>query len=165
MSSWAARSREEANLLNPPFCSLLLILAAEHYQRASKDGLPYVYPFLILPLVLHKATRERLPKTTLKSLSTWIEENPTLRALLPDNVRSLRPFVQEALLYALVHGCLRVDDEGGFLLGKKPRGLSGYETGSSDEVRDCLKKSQFVGRWLATAGSVPTVMALWGIRP
>ncbi len=165
MSSWPARPREEANLLNPPFCSLLVILATDHYQKAAKTSFPFVYPFLIIPIVLHKATREALPKSTLKSLSTWIEENPTLRALLPDNVRSVRPFVQEALLYGLVHGCLEIDDSGGIILGRKPRGLAGYETGSSDEVRDCLKRAQFVGRWLATAGSVPTVMALWGIHP
>jgi hypothetical protein len=165
MSSWTARPREEANLLNPPFCSLLLTLAMEHYQRTAKCAIPYVYPFLILPLVLHKATREGLPRTTLKSLSTWIEENPAFRARLPDNVRALRPFVQEALLYGLVHGCLVIDEEGTFSLGKKPRGLTRYEASSSDEVRDCFKRAQFVGRWLATAGSVPTVMALWGIRP
>jgi hypothetical protein len=165
MSSWTARPREEANLLNPPFCSLLLLLATEHYQRASKSNMPYVYPFLLLPIVLHKATREGLPRTTLKSLSTWIEENPSFRALLPDNVRALRPFVQEALLYGLVHECLKIDEEGALSLGKKPRGLSGYETASSNEVRDCLKRAQFVGRWFASAGSVPTVMTLWGIRP
>lgn len=165
MSSWTDRPREEANLLNPPFCSLLLILATEHYQRTSKSSMPFAYAHLILPVVLHKATRDGLPRTTLKSLSTWIEEHPALRALLPDNVRALRPFVQEALLYGLVHGCLAVDENGALSLGKKPHGMSGYEAGSSSEVRDCLKRAQFVGRWFATAGSVSTVMALWGIRP
>mgnify|MGYP001080350749 CR=1 FL=1 len=165
MRPWSTRVREEANLLNPPFCSLLVTLATEHYQRAVKAPMPYVYPFLILPMVLHKATREGLPKSTLKMLSTWIEENPTYRALLPDNMRALRPFVQEALLYGLVHGCFGLDADGNLSLGKKPRGIAGYETGSSSEVRDCLKRAQFVGRWLATAGPVPTVMSLWGIRP
>lgn len=164
MRPWTTRPREEANLLNPPFCSLLLTLATEHYERTAKVNMPYVYAFLVLPIVLHKATREGLPKSTLKSLSTWIEENPTLRALFADNVRALKPFVQEALLYGLVHGCLKVDSEGCFTLGKKPRGLTGYEAGSSNEVRDCVKRAQFVGRWFASAGAVPTVMALWGIR-
>lgn len=127
--------------------------------------MPFVYTFLVLPIVLHKATRDGLPKTTLKSLSTWIEENPTLRTILPDNVRALKPFVQEGLLYALVHGCIGVDENGALALGKKPRGMAGYETGSSNEVRDCIRRAQFVGRWFATAGSVPTVMALWGIWP
>ena len=53
MRPWTTRPREEANLLNPPFCSLLLTLATEHYERTAKVNMPYVYAFLVLPIVLH----------------------------------------------------------------------------------------------------------------
>lgn len=164
MSQWRERPREEANLLNPPFCSLLLTLATEHYQKTSNVPMPFIYAHIILPVVLHKATREALPRSTLKSLSTWVEENPSLRALLPDNVRALRPFVREAMLYGLLHRSLVVE-AGALLLGQKPRGIPAYETSATNEVNDCIKKARFVGRWFASAGSTPTVLALWGIRP
>jgi hypothetical protein len=164
MSHWRERPREEANLLNPPYLSLLLMLATEHYQKTSKSPMPFVYAHIILSVVLHKATREALPRTALKGLSTWIEENPTLRALLPDNVRALRPFVREAMLHGLAHGSIVVES-GALSLGQKPRGIPAYETGSTSEVADCIKKARFTGRWFASAGSPPTVMALWGIHP
>jgi Family of unknown function (DUF6521) len=165
MSAWHERPREEANLLNPPFCSLLITLAIEHFQKNSNSGMPYVYAHLILPMVLHKATREAMPRSTLRSLSAWLEEYPALRAGLADKVISLKPFVRDALLYGMTHGCLSVDENGLLGIGKKPRGIAAYELKSSNEVRDCIKRAQFTGRWLATAGSIPTVMALWGIHP
>ena len=78
---------------------------------------------------------------------------------------ALKPFVQEALLYGLLHGCIAVDEHGALCVGRKPRGIPSYETSATNEVKECLKRAQFVGKWFATAGSVPTVMTLWGIRP
>jgi hypothetical protein len=36
---------------------------------------------------------------------------------------------------------------------------------ASDEVRECAKRAEFVGKWLAQTGSAPTVLALLGVRP
>jgi hypothetical protein len=36
---------------------------------------------------------------------------------------------------------------------------------TSAEVTSCEKKSEFVGRWLAKAGSSSTILALLGVRP
>jgi hypothetical protein len=165
MRAWSERPREEANLLTPPFCSLLLLLAIESYQKTAKLPMPFIFSHLLLPIILHKSTREALPKAVSKSLSTWAEEHPTLRALFPDNVVSLKPFVEEALQYGVLHGCIVVNDDGTLALGKKPRGIPKYETSASNEVRDCVHRAQFLGRWFATAGSVPTIMAIWGIKP
>jgi hypothetical protein len=36
---------------------------------------------------------------------------------------------------------------------------------STDEVRNCVKRARFVGKWLAESGSSDTVMAILGVRP
>ncbi len=36
---------------------------------------------------------------------------------------------------------------------------------SSDEVRFCAKRAEFVGKWLASSGSSGTVMSILGVRP
>jgi hypothetical protein len=36
---------------------------------------------------------------------------------------------------------------------------------TSDEVRECAKRAEFLGRWLEKAGGTETVMALLGVRP
>ena len=36
---------------------------------------------------------------------------------------------------------------------------------STDEVRSCAQRAEFVGKWLASSGSSGTVMAILGVRP
>lgn len=165
MSRWESRPREEANLLNPPFCALTLSLAVEDYAKSLPDGMPFALAFLVLPIVLHKPTRESLPQRTTRALSSWLDEHEELRATFAERARALSPYVREALLYSLVHARLRLSDQGRLLVGTKTRGFSLYVATASYEVRDCLTKAQFVGRWLTSAGNVPTIFALWGVRP
>lgn len=165
MNKWDSRPQEEANLLNPAFCALILAQAVEDYVKDFTDGMPFALAFVVLPIVLHKPTREALPQRTSKALSSWLDENEDHRATFAERARALSPFVQEALLYSLVHERLRLTDEGLLLVGKKTRGFAAYLTAATEEVKDCLNKAQFVGRWISSAGNVPTILALWGVRP
>jgi hypothetical protein len=165
MTPWIERPREEATLLNPAFCALILTLAVGDHEKESNSGMPFVFAFLLLPIILHKPTRDALPKSTQKVFSTWLEEHEDIRATFPERVLSLRAFVREAVLFAATHGCLVIADDGTLRIGKKPRGILPYTKSATDEVRECLHKAQFVGRWLSSAGPASTVMALWGIRP
>jgi hypothetical protein len=58
MTAWAVRSREEAYLLNPSFCALIAWSSALGYRGVGNDGMPYVLPFVTVPLTLHRSTRE-----------------------------------------------------------------------------------------------------------
>lgn len=165
MSRWELRPQEEANLLNPPFCALILSLAVENYEKSLRDGMPLALAFLVLPIVLHKPTREALPQRTTRAISSWLDEREDLRATFAERARSLSPYVREALLYSLVHDRLKLSDQGHLLLGTKTRGFASYVAAATDEVKDCVTKAQFVGRWLTSAGNVPTIFALWGVRP
>ena len=165
MSRWELRAQEEANLLNPPFCALILSLAVEDYAKTLSDGMPYALAFLVLPIVLHKPTRELLPQRTTRALSSWLDEHEELRATFAERARALSPFVREALLFNLAHERLKLSEQGQLLVGTKSRGFSSYVASATAEVKDCLTKAQFVGRWLTSAGNVPTIFALWGVRP
>ena len=75
MKPWVLRPPEEANLLNPAFCCVTLAAAVLGYASVDKTGIPYPLTFLVLPTVLHKATRESLPSNrTRTSLAAWIQE-------------------------------------------------------------------------------------------
>lgn len=165
MSSWDDRPAEEGNLLNPSFCTLVLLHAVEDYSRTMPAGMPLSLAFLILPIVLHRPTREALPRRTSKALSSWLEEHEALRVTFAERAKALVPFVREAVLFGCAHGVLKFGEEGRLLVGVKPRGTSRYASAVTEEVRECLSRAQFVGRWIATAGTVPTVFALWGVRP
>lgn len=163
--TWAARSREEAYLLNPSFCALIAWSSAVGYRSDGNEGMPYVLPFLAIPLTLHRPTREGLPRSVRTSMPAWIEENTYFRVGFAERARSLAPFVREALLFGAVHGLFAFGDERRLVPAPKPRALSGYLREATDEVRECVKKAEFVGKWLAASGSVETTMALWGVKP
>jgi hypothetical protein len=165
MNSGSPRSQEEANLFNPPFCSLLLTLAVADYVRTAGQGMPYPLAYLILPIVLHKPTRDALPLRTTKSLSSWLEENQEMKVSFAERAISLGDFIRAALIFSCTHNCLAFSDDGLLVVRTKPRGLAPYQNNATEEVRDCIARSQFLGRWMATAGEFSTVMALWGVRP
>ena len=36
---------------------------------------------------------------------------------------------------------------------------------STEEVRICAKRAEFIGKWFAKAGSHNTIMAIFGVKP
>jgi hypothetical protein len=165
MTSWADRSPEERALLNPSFCANLLWHAARGYSGDGDRALSFEETFLVLPFVLHRETREKLPRSTRTSLAVWLDENPLARGRVAIRARALVPFTKEALIFAGTHGFIRI--EGGRLhandLWKTAVNRAVKE--SSEEVRVCAKRADFIGNWFAKAGSASTVLALMGVRP
>lgn len=165
MKQWTQRSVEEANLLNPAFCCAVLTSSDVGYMGIDKAGISYPLVFLVLPVVLHKPTRDLLPRSKRTSLAAWIQQNPEVRILFAERVIALKPYTREAILFGMLHdwltlgeGCrlqTNLDDKNINLISKKLK----------DEAKECVKKARFVGQWFASAGSAQTVMALWGIVP
>lgn len=70
MNRWSQRPPEEQRLLNPSFCALILWHSAKAHGEATKakTGIAFEECFLVLPMVLHRETRESLPTKTTTSL-------------------------------------------------------------------------------------------------
>ncbi|ODS31885.1 MAG: hypothetical protein SCARUB_02999 [Candidatus Scalindua rubra] len=165
MKPWIKRPKEEAYLLNPPFCCLLVTASTIGYTSVENQGLPFSLPFLILPIVLHKQTRETLPRKITTSLAAWLEENQHAKILYYERVKSLLPYVREAMLFGGLHNWLDLKNGDRISTSKTDRDIGNFVNKATDEVKECVKHTHFVGRWFANAGSVETVMALWGVRP
>ena len=165
MISWSERSREERALLNPGFCATLLWQAARGYADVGTGALSFEEAFLVLPFVLHRETREALPRNRRTSLAVWLNENPLVRGRIANRARFLVPFTKEGMSFGGVHGLLRIDH--GQLHADETwrRSVERSLKISSEEVRECAKKAEFVGRWFAQAGSTRTVFVLMGVRP
>jgi hypothetical protein len=165
MTPWTNRSPEERALLNPSFFSLLFWHAATGHMEGGGTGLPFGTGFLVLPVVLHRETRESLPKMVTTSLPVWLDDNPLVRARLAERARTLVPYTREALLFGGTRGFLTVSEDRVLAEQGWKRKISADLRRSSDEVRSCAKRADFLGRWFARAGSPATVMALMGVRP
>lgn len=165
MKPWRTRPREESYLLNPGFCALVLWSSAGGYRSASQEGMPIELAFMATPLVLHKPTREALPGNTRTSMAAWIEKNAFFRVGFAERAQSIVPFTREALLFGSLHGIVALERAGRIIPGPRPHALAGYLRETTQEVRHCTRRAEFVGKWFAGAGSIETIMALWGVRP
>ena len=165
MTRWSERSREEQALLNPAFCSLLLWWAARGYANVNLDGLSFEEAFLVLPMVLHRATRETLPRDTRTSLAVWISTNPLAQGRIATRSKALVTFTREGILFGGMQGAIQV--QSGRLRPNDDwrRSISRSLRDTSDEVRLCARRAEFVGRWFAQTGNGATVLALIGVRP
>ena len=58
MKRWDQRPFEIRNLFNPAFCGLVLFRALHGYEEEDARGMPFSLSLLVLPLCLHKDSRE-----------------------------------------------------------------------------------------------------------
>lgn len=168
MTTWNERTHEERHLLNPAFCSTLLwhaAVGATENQNSPRSSLSYIEAFLILPLTLHQPTRDSLPIRINSSLPVWVNENPLVIASLPSRARTLVPHTKESVvfgasgeLYQLEGDLLRVNVD-------KASSISKMLRRTSDEVQQCNKKAQFLGKWFTHTGTPETIFTLLGMRP
>ena len=76
MRNWNQRTREIAYLLNPAFCGRLLYAAIKEYEKKTSHEFPFPLTYLILPLVLHKQTRDAINSRIM--LPQWVQTNQQL---------------------------------------------------------------------------------------
>lgn len=166
MLSWNERSIEEANLFNPAFCALLITKAAGEYKRKSELNYPFALMFLILPIVLHQQTRKLLPATTVTDLLPWIQNNKSHLIKFPARVKSLEGVTRESLIFGLQANFLLINEKGEIEVGSGFMPPTEKKTPLfTEEVRDCIERAGFIGRWFASAGTIATIYAAWGIKP
>ncbi len=169
-AAWQQRPTEVANLLNPAFCSLLLRDAIKAYQQTNTKGLPYTLLFLILPVVLHKATRIVLPRTKTTKMNSWISENPSVLIGFPERVIGLKIITKEAIYYGLQKEVFSQNADAMFSptskTFRKSKDLKNRLAQlDQTEIEEIQNKARFIGRWFATMPSEATIYAMWGIKP
>lgn len=163
--AWVDRSPEEANLLNPGFLATLIDSAAAGHRELAAAGLPWPLVFLALPAVLHKRTREALPRDVRASMAGWVRSHPLEVQEIAERAPALRATITEGLVFGLAHGTIA--REGSRLLpGRRGRKRPGeHRREPTDDFASCATRARFFGRWSAVSGTPATVFALWGLRP
>lgn len=162
MRRWDQRPFEIRNLFNPAFCALILLRSISGYEEDNSDGLPFSLSLLILPLCLHRETRESLPKTSRGYLLKAIELNPHLSIGFAERVTALLPYTLEALGLAMHLRCFTVTDRGHLTLD--PKGIKKAISGTDESV-ECQRAARLVGKAFAAIGDRVTIYTSLGVRP
>jgi hypothetical protein len=162
VTPWLNRPSEIANLLNPAFCGYLVSTSVKSYQEEAHRPMPLALCALVLPLVLHKATRESLPKDVRTSLLVWLERHQDALVEFPARVERVLPFTRESILFSATHGTLQQIGDG---FGIRHDSSLEQPGGQTEEVKHCIGRARFVGKWFAQSGDTATVYHSFGIRP
>ncbi|MFY1595941.1 three component ABC system middle component [Micromonospora sp. WMMD737] len=156
MTAWQDRPQVAAAYLNPAMVATVLAAAAAGYRTERQRTMIWPLAFVVAPLVLHRSTRQALPRSTTTHLASWVSRNALLHTGFAARARALTPTVREGLRFGLRHGVLTVE----------AGGLSGAVGKSRDpELRQLLRSAQLVGRWLAKADEPGTAFAILGVEP
>jgi hypothetical protein len=161
---WNERPSEEARNLNPAFCGELMVRAVSDYRKIKPQPFSFALSFLILPIVLHKATRDILPGRASTAFVGWLADNGPFLAQLPDRVTRLVPVSREALLFLVQHNALRIED-GGLVPGAKPLKLSEKLSQTTDDVAEARGAAALLGRWFANQGTATSILQGLGVSP
>lgn len=161
---WSDRPLEEATNLNPAFCGELIFRASAAYRKAAEQPFSIALSYLILPIVLHKATRDQLPGRASTAFAGWVAEHGVGLAEFPDRVLRLVPITREALLFLLQHQVMSLQD-GGLQPGARPIRLSSKPAHTTVDVDEARNAAALLGRWFANQGSASAIMQGLGVSP
>lgn len=163
ISPWSRRPFEVAYLLNPAFCALVIREGAFGYQQDTQEGLPYSLSFLLLPITLHEATRNKLPYRITTKLHSWLGENQEVKIGFPERTRNLVPYVKEAMIFGMRSNAVELANNGHIIPMPGVRQPKAWNNIS--EITDYLKAARFIGRWFAQVRDPGTIYYMWGIQP
>jgi hypothetical protein len=161
MNIWNKRVPEIAYLLNPAFCSSIIYHVILEYQKRAKREFPFTLVYLILPIVLHKSTRERITSRT--NMVVWIQKYPDVLVGFPRRAKSLVPFSNEAVEFLLQLNILEIVH--GELSVVKTISKTKIKAITDQEILECYNKAEHVGRWFAQMGAEENIYAVWGVKP
>jgi Family of unknown function (DUF6521) len=161
---WNERPSEEARNLNPAFCGELIFRAVSDYRKLKPQPFSFALSFLILPIALHKTTRDQLPGRASTAFVGWLADNGPFLAQLPDRVLRLVPVSREALLFSIQHNALRIED-GGLVPGAKPIRLTEKLSQTTDDVAEARGAAALLGRWFANQGTASSILQGLGVSP
>jgi len=165
LETWQDRSVITANLLNPAFCGEVLRRSISAYNDNDDDEtMPYSLLCIILPVVLHKATRDKMPLRTSTYFHSWVDSNEYLFLNFGSRVKQLLPYTKESILFLLKHKAVFINEGGKVEISvsyrkKNPRGEN------IEEVKQILKKAELIGKWLRLTGNPQTIYMFLKIQP
>ncbi|BBL57562.1 three component ABC system middle component [Methylomonas koyamae] len=162
MKRWDQRPFEIRNLFNPAFCGLVLFRALHGYEEIDARGMPFSLSLLVLPMCLHKESREVIASNPRSYLLKTTEKNQQIMVGFANRVTDMLPYAFEGFGVLMERGCIAITDDG--RIQTLPNKVRKTVTGT-DETISCQKVARIVGREFARIADRVTVYTTFGIRP
>lgn len=161
--NWTERNKIVANLFNPAFCGEIIRATAKEYNKHTNTNFPFAFVFLVLPIVLHKSTRERMPRSVRTYFFVWVEENDDLFFDFTKRTRSMVKYTKEALSFLLVHNKIEFNDKAEVIVTEEM--VKKINKDDYQEYNEILKKAEMLGKWLSSTSDVKSIYSFLRITP
>lgn len=161
--NWFNSSKEVKHFLNPFFCSIVLSEAIYSYSEEERGNMPLSLLLLVLPLALHKKTRNVLPRTKKTNLGLWANEHTNVTLGLDLRVASLSSFTFLAIGNLVINKMIAIEDERIVCL-KRVDGIDVYVK-TSEEIGEIMKSAALLGRWFANSSTPTSIYTYLGVSP
>ena len=162
-TSWTERNTIVANLFNPAFCGEIIRVTVKEYNKHTNTQFPYAFTFLILPIVLHKVTRDRMPRSVRTYFFVWVEKNDDLFFDFAKRTRGMVKYTKEALLFLLTHNKIEIT-ENAEIIATDER-IKKINKEDYQEYNEILKKAEMLGKWLSSTSDVKSIYSFLRITP
>lgn len=127
--------------------------------------MPYALAFLVLPLVLHPATRSTMQGST-RHFQVWVSTNQQIKLGLAQRARSLVPHSREAITFLCQTKAAQVSEiDCSLKIAKKLRRLARGGLTPTEDSREAIAKAAILGKWFARVDSTATIYASLGLMP
>ena len=94
-------------------------------------------------------------------MHVWLQDHQNVRIGFAERAKNIVPVTKEAIAFLLQMNAIAVDDRAGVRLTR----YVARNVPVSQEITDCYKKADIVGRWFARAGAPAAIYTMWGVRP
>lgn len=160
---WEHRNTIVANLFNPAFCGEIIRVVAKEYNKHTNSNFPFAFTFLVLPILLHQQTRERMPRTVRTYFFVWVEQNDDLFFDFSKRTKGMVKYTKEAISFLLLYNKIHLTEDGEITTSQEKRIKVNRD--DYDEYNDILKKAEMLGKWLSTTSDVKSIYSFLRITP
>lgn len=160
---WNDRNTIIAHLFNPAFCGEIIRVTALSYNRHTNNQFPFAFSYLVLPILLHKDTRDKMPRSIRTYFFAWVGENDALFFDFGKRTRSMVKYTKEAISFLIAYKKIELSEKGEILTtSERPKLINKDDY---DEYNEILKKAEMLGKWLATTRDVKSIFSFLRITP
>lgn len=162
MRRWDQRPFEIRNLFNPAFCGLVLFRAVHGYEEEDPRGMPFSLSLLVLPLCLHKDSRDLIADSPRSYLLKTTEKHPQMTVGFAERVTHMLPYAFEGFGLLMERHCISATGDGRLqtISNRVRKTVTG-----TDETVSCQRVARIIGKEFARIADRVTVYRTLGIRP
>lgn len=160
---WEERNTIVANLFNPAFCGEIIRLVVQSYNKHTSIKFPFAFSFIVLPILLHKETRDRMPRSIRTYFFVWVQENDNLFFDFSKRTKNMVKYTKEAISFLLAYKRIEINEQGELdAQNERSRQIRNEDY---QEYNEIIKKAEMLGKWLATTSDVKSIYSFFKITP